>query len=76
MQRHSPNDHYYYSKRGLIVKPFQLPMSYKRGKENKRKIGQERSSMQQAEYQVIGPVHECKKVCPCTKTLRHSSIRA
>ena len=47
--------------------PFQLLRSYKRHEENKRKIGQERSSMQQADYQitnVIGPLHECKKVCP------------
>ena len=41
--------------------PFQLLRSYKRHEENKRKIGQERSSMQQAN--VIGPLHECKKVC-------------
>ena len=25
---------------------------------------------------VIGPLHECKKVCPCTKALPHSGIRA
>ena len=26
--------------------------------------------MQQADYtSVIGPLHECKKVCPCTKAL-------
>ena len=31
--------------------PFQLLRSYKRHEENKRKIGQERSSMQQADYQ-------------------------
>ena len=54
--------------------PFQLLRSYKRHEENKRKIGQERSSMQQAN--VIGPLHECKKVCPCTKTLPQSAIRA
>ena len=54
-------------------------MSYKRHEENKRKIGQECSSMQQADYQCHRPtpwmqesvsmnarkcVHECKKVCP------------
>ena len=59
--------------------PFQLLRSYKRHEENKRKIGQERSSMQQADYQCHRPtpwmqesvsmnarkcVHECKKVCP------------
>ena len=25
---------------------------------------------------VIGPLHECKKVCPCTKALPQSGIRA
>ena len=30
--------------------------------------------MQQAN--VIGPLHECKKVCPCTKALSQSAIRA
>ena len=25
---------------------------------------------------VIGPLHECKKVCPCTKTLPQAGIRA
>ena len=59
--------------------PFQLLRSYKRHEENKRKIGQERSSMQQTDYQCHRPtpwmqesvsmnarkcVHECKKVCP------------
>ena len=59
--------------------PFQLLRSYKRHEENKRKVGQERSSMQQAHYQCHRPtpwmqesvsmnarkcVHECKKVCP------------
>ena len=32
--------------------PFQLLGSYKRHKENKKKIGQERSSMQQADYKM------------------------
>ena len=53
-----------------------FPRSYKRHEENKRKIGQERSSMQQATTNVIGPLHECKKVCPCTKALPQSGIRA
>ena len=58
---------------------FLLLRSYKRHEENKRKIGQERSSMQQADYHRHRPtpwmqesvsmnarkcVHECKKVCP------------
>ena len=32
--------------------------------------------MQQACTNVIGPLHECKKVCPCTKALPNSGIRA
>ena len=35
--------------------PFQLLRSYKIREENKRKIGQERSSMQQADYQCQRP---------------------
>ena len=35
--------------------PFQLLRSYKRHEENKRKLGQERSSMQQADYQCHRP---------------------
>ena len=35
---------------GFNMCPFQLLRSYKRHEENKRKIGQERSSMQQADY--------------------------
>ena len=45
-------------------RPFQQIRSYKIHKENKNKIGQVRSSMQQADYtNVIGPLHECKKDC-------------
>ena len=54
--------YYYYIISGFNRCPFQLLRSYKRHEENKRKIGQERCSMQQAN--VIGPLHECKKVCP------------
>ena len=56
------DDLLYYYKWGFNRCPFQLLRSYKRHEENKRKIGQERSSMQQAN--VIGLLHECKKVCP------------
>ena len=35
----------------MTLSPFQLLRSYKRHEENKRKIGQERSSMQQTVYQ-------------------------
>ena len=52
--------------------PFQLLRSHKRHEENKRKIGQERSSMKQADYQCHRPLHECKKVCPCTNALPQS----
>ena len=37
--------------------PFQLPRSYKRHEENKSKIGQERSSMQQADYIPMSSAH-------------------
>ena len=40
---------------GLNRGPFQLLRSYKRHEESKRKIGQERSSMQQAHYQCHRP---------------------
>ena len=32
--------------------------------------------MQQAHYQCHRPLHECKKVRPCTKALPQSGIRA
>ena len=35
--------------------PYQLPRSYKKHEENKSKIGQERSSIQQADYQFHRP---------------------
>ena len=54
--------------------PFQLLRSYKRHEENKRNIGQERSSCSRPTSNVIGPLHECKKVCPCTKALSQSGI--
>ena len=48
--------YYYYNKRGFnrSMRPFQLLKSCKR-QENKSKIGQERSSMQQADYQCHRP---------------------
>ena len=57
--------------------PYQLLILYKRHEENKRKIGQKRNSMQQADYTNVNePLHECKKACPCTKALSQSGIRA
>ena len=62
------NDDYYYI-RGLtgVLTKYQ---GHIRHEQNKSKIGQERN------YQVIGPLHECKKVCPCTKSPTHSGICA
>ena len=45
----------------------------KRHKENKSKIGQERSSMQTTSDS--GPLHECKKVRPCTKVKSTTKVR-
>ena len=42
---------------GFNMCPFQLQRSFKRHEENKRKIGQERSSMQQADYQPMSSAH-------------------
>ena len=49
---------------GFNRRPFQLLKSHNRHGENKRKIAQEGISMQQLTTNVIGPLHECKKVCP------------
>ena len=59
---------------GFNTCPFQPLRSYKRHEENKSKIGQEACS--RPTTNVIGPLHECKKVCPCTKALpvRHSRM--
>ena len=45
-------------------------MFNKRSEENKRKIGQERSS---TTTNVIGPLHECKKLSPIPKALHRQS---
>ena len=47
---------------GFIRCPSQLLRSYKRHEENKRKIGQECSSMQQADYQCHRPIDARKCV--------------
>ena len=49
---------------------------YYKGEENKSKIGQERNSMQQADYQCHRPTPWMQEVCPCTKALLLSGIRA
>ena len=55
--------------------PYQLLRSYKRHKENKRKIRQERSSMQQADYQCHRPtpwMQESVSMHKSPTPLRHS----
>ena len=52
-------------------------IEYKRHEENTSKIGQESIYYKsKPTTTVIGPLHECKKVCPCTKTLPQTGIRA
>ena len=57
--------------------PFQLLRSYKRHEENKRKIGQERSSMQQADYQCHRPtpwMQESVSMHKSPTPVRHSRM--
>ena len=57
--------------------PFQLPRSYKRHEENKRLIGQERSSMQQAHYQCHRPtpwMQESVSMHKSPTPVRHSRM--
>ena len=58
--------------------PTSLLRSYKRNEENKSKSAQDVAPCSRPTINVIGPLHECKKVCPssCTKALLLSSIRA
>ena len=57
--------------------PFQLLRSYKRHEENKRKVGQERSSMQQAHYQCHRPtpwMQESVSMHKSPTPVRHSRM--
>ena len=57
--------------------PFQLPKSYKKHEENKSKIGQERSSMQQTDYQFHQPtpwMQESVSMHKSPTPVRHSSM--
>ena len=53
---HEYEENYYFILYGSVLsnrRPFQQLRAYKRHKENKSKIGQERSSMQQAHYKIL-----------------------
>ena len=68
---------YYYYSEGFNKCHFQLLMSYKRHEENKRKIGQERSSMQQAHYHRHRPTPWMQESVPMHKSstpVRHSRM--
>ena len=57
--------------------PFQLLRSYKRHEKKKRKIGQERSSMQQADYQCHWPtpwMQESESMHKSPTPVRHSRM--
>ena len=55
--------------------PFQQLRSYKRHEENKRRLDRNIVPCSRPSTNVIGPLHECKKVCPCTKApVRHSRM--
>ena len=59
--------------------PFQPPRSYKRVKDTKRtrvRLDRNVASCSRPTTSVIGPPHECKKVCPCIEAPPHSGIRA
>ena len=67
----------------MILPNTQLLTSYKRHKESKSKIGQERSSLQQADYQCHRPTHsmntrkcvhsDTQKTSPCQAFTHESS---
>ena len=62
---------------GFNRRPFQLLRSYKRHEENRRKIGQERSSMQQAHYQCHRPtpwMQESVSMHKSPTPVRHSRM--
>ena len=62
---------------GIKGCPFQLIRSYKKHEENKSKIGQERSSMQQADYQCHRPtpwMQESVSMHKIPTPVRHSRM--
>ena len=54
--------------------PFPLLRSYK--KRTRGRLDRNVAPCSRPTTNVIGPLHECKKVCPCTKALPQSGIRA
>ena len=56
--------------------PFQLLRSYKDTKRTRMRLNRNVAPCGRPTSNVTGPLHECKKVCPCTKALPHSGIRA
>ena len=55
---------------------FQLLMSNKDTKRTRVRLDRNVVPCSRPTTSVIGPLHECKKVCPCTKALPQSGIRA
>ena len=69
-----PGRNYYYS--GFNRCPYQLlEVNIKDTKRTRGRVDRNVAPCRQTTT-VIGPLHECKKVCPCTKALPHSGIRA
>ena len=66
----------YYNKWGLIIVLSNNWSPIKDTKRTKVKLDRDVAPWSRPTINVIGPLHECKKVCPCTKALPQSGIRA
>ena len=69
-------DHYYYYKWGLIGVLSNYRGPIKDTKRTRGRLDRNVAPCSRPTTNVIGPLHECKKVCPCTKALPQSGCRA